>query len=382
MKTSRIITIMLLSVALVLTAFSTAFAVSVQADGASGEPLSGLKNSILVDTKLKTSSYLDTVSSKGANVSYFATESSFTQIYGQTGSGISSGAITPVIPVDAISFGCIPESIIGTDDRVKVNNTTVYPYRTSTFLLIKFPNSPYSYLGSGHLISPDTVLTAGHCVYDQALGGWATVEVYPGYNGTTAPYGVAYSTEIYSVSGWINNRSPEHDIAAIKLDRPIGEQTGWLGLTDMTSGAITITGYPGEFQRQMYTMSGTIASVTTNNTFYTIDTTGGNSGSGVYNNNNQIVAVHAYGGATQNSGTRINSEKLSIVNTWIGNGRDNHLPRGAFESATNANSSIISSWRIIGASNKVRVTGWAIDDDIPSASIGIHVLGDCESLGG
>jgi len=64
-------------------------------------------------------------------------------------------------------------------------------------------------------------------------------------------------------------------------------------------------------------MSGSIETVLTNNTFYTIDATPGNSGSGVYNNSNQIVAVHAYGTTALNFGTRINSEKFNVVNSWI-----------------------------------------------------------------
>ncbi len=237
------------------------------------------------------------------------------------GTGETTDGVVPVIPDDATTFaGDLPEIIIGNDDRTKVTNPQAFPYRTSAFITIRFP-SGRSYIASGNLIGADTLLTAGHCVYDPAEGGWATLEVYPAYDGATgkAPFGMAYSSMIYSVSGWINGQSSEYDIAVVKLDRPIGERCGWLGYTDMESGSITITGYPGEMGRQMYTMAGTIDHVSERNTYYTIDSTGGNSGSSVYNSDNQAVAVHAYGSPSlrQNFGTRLHYGLLIAINTIV-----------------------------------------------------------------
>lgn len=129
-----------------------------------------------------------------------------------------------------------------------------------------FPNGK-SYIGTGNLISNDTVLTAGHYIYSKSDGGWVTkVAVYPGYNGSIAPFGVAYAKQMMSVSWWTTSTSYEYDIGAIKLG-----------------------------------------------------STGGSSGSGVYNNNRQILAVHAYGNSSNNFGTRINSDKFNIVYKWAFN---------------------------------------------------------------
>lgn len=208
-------------------------------------------------------------------------------------------------------------TIIGSDNRKIVNNTTVDPYRKVVSLRMKFPNGK-TYIGSGNMISKDTVLTAGHCIYSKNDGGWATtVSVYAGRNGNSAPYGVAYSTRLLTVTGWTNSSDSQHDIGAIKLDRDLGNTVGWFGLTTAMNGPITLSGYHGDLNNRMGTETGNIARVSDNNVYYYLDSTGGSSGSGVYNNNQQILAVHAYGSSSNNFGTRINQEKFSIVRSWV-----------------------------------------------------------------
>lgn len=211
-----------------------------------------------------------------------------------------------------------PDSIIGADNRRIVSNTTVDPYTKVAFMIMRFPNGK-SYVGSGNLISKDTVLTAGHCIYSKADGGWTTsVEVYPGYNGNTAPYGVAKAKRLMSVPGWTVNSSSQHDIGAIKLDRNIGNSVGWFGMTTVMENPITLSGYHADLNRKMGTQTGNISSLSDNNVYYPLDSTGGSSGSGVYNNKQQIQAVHAYGSTNYNFGTRMNTEKFKLAKEWIG----------------------------------------------------------------
>lgn len=210
-----------------------------------------------------------------------------------------------------------PNSIIGTDNRKIITDTTVDPYRKIAFLVIKYPNGK-TYIGSGNLISADMVLTAGHCIYSKENGGWAqSIAVYPGNNGDYAPYGVAYSKRLMSVKGWTDNESSEYDIGAVKLDRNIGSSVGWFGLTTAMEGSITLSGYHGDLNRRMATETGVISDHTGNNVFYKLDSTGGSSGSGVYNSKQQILAVHAYGSSNLNFGTKINNANFQLVRDWI-----------------------------------------------------------------
>ena len=74
------------------------------------------------------------------------------------------------------------------------------------------------------------MLTAGHCIYNKEIGGWATnVIVTPGRNGNQAPY-LPYSwTKLYSVSGWTDNENSDYDYGTIKLNGSPGDYIGWLG---------------------------------------------------------------------------------------------------------------------------------------------------------
>lgn len=219
-------------------------------------------------------------------------------------------------------------SVIGADDRVKISPTTAYPWRAMTKLRMTFP-SGRQFICSGAMVGAKYTLTAGHCVFSHDEGGWArSIEVIPGLDGTYKPYGSAFATYMRSYVGWTQNQDSNHDFALITLDRTIGNSTGWFGYASYgTVDGLTanLGGYPGDLDGglRLYYHHGTINSSTSNRVSYTIDTAGGQSGSGVYRINNgsrYIFAVHTNGGTTSNSGTRITSGKFSDLQAWIASG--------------------------------------------------------------
>ena len=175
--------------------------------------------------------------------------------------------------------------------------------------------------GSGNLVSSDTILTAGHCIYDETLGGWATsIAVYPARNGFSSPFGKVNAKSFYVSSEYLNlsltiDKRREYDLGHIKLDQKIGKITGWLGLTKTLSNDITLTGFPTPKNRdyKMYTQKGKLKNSSENNIFYGLDTEGGQSGSAVYNTNNNIIGVHTNGDVAYNWGTRMNAKNFEIT---------------------------------------------------------------------
>lgn len=95
--------------------------------------------------------------------------------------------------------GTSPDSVIGPDGRTQITNTSAYPNSAIAFLEVNFPGGSGSC--TGWFMSKNRLATAGHCVYESSLGGWATsITVYPGRNGGTAPFGSYSAASWYTVT--------------------------------------------------------------------------------------------------------------------------------------------------------------------------------------
>jgi glutamyl endopeptidase len=218
-------------------------------------------------------------------------------------------------------------SIIGADGRTRVNPTTAYPNRAIAYLVIEFGTT--SGTCTGWFIGPNTVATAGHCIYDTATNRWASkITVYAGRNGSIA---VATTSAKYwmSVTGWVISENWEYDYGVIKTTNNTGNTVGWFGFRWQSSntfaGNYIIRGYPGDKARgTMWTMNGAVTTRSNLNPrklWYTIDTAGGQSGSPVYATYNEEccygIAVHAYGlSSGYNSGTRITKDVYNNLLMW------------------------------------------------------------------
>ncbi len=245
-------------------------------------------------------------------------------------------AIDDLRDIGEASFGPPPpglETVIGPDDRVKITNTAIYPWRANCSLLITARDNSM-WIGTGWFNGPHTVITAGHCVFIKGSGvpgrdGWVkSIRVMPGRNGNALPYGAVTSSNLRSVLGWTRDGDQNYDYGAIILSTNLGNTTGWFGFGvysdgDLTNSIGNLSGYPGDKPAgtQWY-HARKIVSVGARKVYYDIDTFGGQSGSAVYriiNGGRYAVAIHAYGvggGVTLNSGTRITTPVFNNLLAW------------------------------------------------------------------
>lgn len=227
--------------------------------------------------------------------------------------------------------GVFQEVVIGPDNRVRVQNTTVFPWRAICGLRIQAANGQ-NFIGTGWLISPRTVITAGHCVFLHDAGGWArSITVIPGLNGAARPFGTHTSSTLRSVTGWTQSRNRNFDYGAIILppgNRP-GAQTGTFGFAArndafLKAAALNLSGYPGDKGgSQQWFHAQKAKSVSERVITYEIDTAGGQSGSPVWVLQNGVrtaVGIHTNGASSGNSATRIVAPVFNNLQNWKNQG--------------------------------------------------------------
>jgi glutamyl endopeptidase len=218
------------------------------------------------------------------------------------------------------------ESVIGPDDRSRIDDPDKNPYRWICALHIHCKDGA-NFLGTGFLIGERTVITAGHCVYIALHEGWAeSIDVIPALNGTGEPYGELQSSTFHAPDGWVSEADTNVDYGAIVLDDSIGKRTGYFGFgalsdDEITTYEATISGYPADLDRgtKQYSHSRNINEVTPRRLFYEIDTFGGDSGAPVFvdmNGKKVVVGIHTTGSSRTNSGTRINDDVLANLKQW------------------------------------------------------------------
>lgn len=214
------------------------------------------------------------------------------------------------------------------DSRIKINDTSIFPYSACVDIICKYyfqNGTVYNVCGSGNVIGDYTILTAAHVVYNKTNGWPDEIIIKPSYNGVN--YDTTYTYMVDKIIIYprydMEIQDEPYDIALLRLNAPVGEVTGTFGysVANVSAGdRLTITGYPIDKEdKGLYSASGPVTDIISNVLFYDIDTSHGQSGSGVYDSSYNIVAVHTRGYGDNidhpdnSSGTLIDIEKYH----WI-----------------------------------------------------------------
>ncbi len=273
--------------------------------------------------------------SEVSNAKESANESDAETSLEETGSAVATDEVEPLDALYASYTELLVEAkqqrtevIIGpVDSRIRINTVTTYPWRAIVALKITAKDNS-KWIGTGWLISPRTVITAGHCVYMHDRGGWAkSIEVIPGLNDAQRPYQSGVSSTFKSVTGWINSKNRDNDYGAIILPsnyRP-GATTGYFGFavkddSYLMSSVLNLSGYPGDKGgNQQWFMALKPKSVPARIITYEIDTMGGQSGAPVWikvGESRFCVGIHTNGHSSGNSATRIVTAVFNNLQAW------------------------------------------------------------------
>lgn len=190
-----------------------------------------------------------------------------------------------------------PSSVIAGDDRVQFTDTTSYP--NSAIVYITKDGKTHC---TGWMISADTLVTAGHCVYSYEREEWFSgLEFSPGANGSERPFETAKAVQTWTDVSWVKKGSPLLDWGVVKLDKRLGERSGWFGFAwrsgEYKDIKTELRGYPYDKNPgELWGMSGTVAVSRGNQLCYSMDTYSAQSGSPLYMPDDALViGIHAYG---------------------------------------------------------------------------------------
>ena len=201
-------------------------------------------------------------------------------------------------------------------------NTDAYPYSAIAFITVDIGGVGYE--GSGLLLSPDEVLTAAHVVYTSGIGTAVNIQVSPGYNNGSAPFGtisgnVTHYNAISDAGDSISLASSQSDFAVIHLTTPVSRNVGAFSLgADFMSGAVTVSGYPG-YSGNQFDVTENVSTVQGYNLLTGTALGPGSSGGPVWTAGGTVVGTVSSGSTTTSAGyfTKITSADRALIQSWV-----------------------------------------------------------------
>lgn len=215
--------------------------------------------------------------------------------------------------------------------RTQIYNVpyTNYPYSTVGKVFFTDPSNGYSYVCSASSSGNHSVVTAGHCVYNNVTHRWMTNWVFvPAYKDGAAPLGQWIARELWTRTEW-QGGNYGYDVGMAVLYNngygySISQWVGWLGsmFNATRNQYFTALGYPAAPPFSGQRMNGCWAPHATDDGSYSnppsmgigCDQTGGTSGGPwvlYFGGGNYVNGVNSY---------RYNSQPQALYGPYFGSG--------------------------------------------------------------
>lgn len=228
----------------------------------------------------------------------------------------------------------------GTDDRTRVANTNAFPHGLIAFLSFdtSAPNgNPAAARATGFLVGPYMALTNGHVVWDDVRRQFSrNLVIAPGQSelpggGVSRPFGARTAVRLATNPGWVETAKIQYDYGAAFIDTPFSGISTFMPLAFDVSPAVgsqvRVAGYPdkvkGSTTQGQWVASDKVVAAQSRLLRYKVDTSGGNSGSPVWQvlGGGQVrtIAIHSTGDATNsgNSGARLVGDNFELLVEWL-----------------------------------------------------------------
>ena len=217
------------------------------------------------------------------------------------------------------------------DERVRVVDTTAWPFRLVTQLVVFGHADEIIQTCSGMVLSPNAILTAAHCVYDFEAGEYyPDVLFIPGEDGETFPYGTAINVDVAIPVGYVESGHERYDVAVVKVSgvgfSPQGPFATIAGAPNnyLFEGSVAFftAGYPGDKALGTQWFSAApVESVDFDFIYTSMDAYPGQSGSPIftYNSNTQdvfVVGVFSFESSSFNGAVRFNPDVIQALQNY------------------------------------------------------------------
>lgn len=225
----------------------------------------------------------------------------------------------------AVYANNVVPGVLGKEDqRTLVTNTTVHPYCSICFIEVWFPNGN-SYAASGTLVYKNVLLTAGHNVYNNAYGGWATkIQVTPGRIGyNNYPFGQSWAKQWTTNEGWTQHEDRNWDWAIVDLNSEFSNwhQFGYYkDYNSQTGKNVRTIGYPLAKGQRMHENVNIVKTAGDRYMHILCDISEGDSGGAVINEDNSVLvgiisAMHhnILGQSDYNVAVRLNEDLCNRI---------------------------------------------------------------------
>lgn len=200
---------------------------------------------------------------------------------------------------------------------------TKFPYTTITHLDIGFDTTgdgkaDYWCDGSGYIVGPDVMVTAGHCFWSKKYGWAKEVRTYLMYEQNL-------SREYYYPASWITSTAytqggdSEYDWCVVTMQQNVGATTGWLGFgvsSSLVNKDIRVAGFTQweSMNIHLFESYGQIKQQNERIIGYNASTTEAQAGGPVFDEDGIAWGIHTTGGAL-NSGCTINSYLFDLLSS-------------------------------------------------------------------